>query len=264
MPWDHLEEQVRVEFKKMVTSGTKEWADYNINCAIGCYNDCKYCYAKLMAKRFGRATEKTWKVMKIRQNAVSKTYRKFPGRVMFPSSHDIVNIPEVERACFEVLSKLLESGNSVLVTTKPRYKIIEGITERFSKHKDRIQFRFTITSRNDDLLRFWEPGAPFFQERMTCLEFACSEGFKTSVSIEPFLDHDPQALVEMVAPYATESIWIGKMNYIARSSLVDFQIPFYNEIRKNCEKQHLMKIYQDLRIRPKIRFKDSIRNVLEN
>jgi DNA repair photolyase len=37
-----------------ITSGTKEWADHNVNCIRGCSNDCRYCYAKIMAKRFGR------------------------------------------------------------------------------------------------------------------------------------------------------------------------------------------------------------------
>jgi hypothetical protein len=213
----------------------------------------------MMAKRFGRATEKTWKIMKIRQSAITKDYRKFPGRVMFPSSHDIVDLPEVEYACFVVLSKLLESGNNVLVTTKPRLKIIRKIVERFSQYKDKLQFRFTITSRNDHLLKFWEPNAPLFRERLACLKIAFSRNYKTSVSIEPFLDHDPQVLVKMVTPYSSESIWIGKMNYIPRNNIFESHTPFYNEIRKNCERKHLMKIYKDLKSFPRVRFKDSIR-----
>ena len=243
-------------------SGTREWADYNVNCVLGCINDCRYCYAKIMAKRFGRASENTWKIMTVRKNALTQQFRKFPGRVMFPSSHDIVDIPEVEDACFNVLAKLLERGNSVLVTTKPRISVLRKIDELFSDYKDKLQFRFTITSRNDDLLKFWEPGAPLFEERMACLKFAFSENYKTSVSIEPFLDHDPQVLVEMVAPYSTESIWIGKMNYIPRNHLPESSLSFYHEIRKNTEREHLLKIYNDLKDFPKIRFKDSIRSAL--
>jgi DNA repair photolyase len=215
-----------------------------------------------MAKRFGRASEKTWKLMKVRQSAVVRTYRKLPGRVMFPSSHDIVDLPEIESACLEVLSKLLESGNSVLVTTKPRMAIVRKINQRFSVYRDQLQFRFTITSRNDDLLSFWEPNAPLFDERMASLEYAFCNGFKTSVSIEPFLDHDPQTLAKMVFPYSTESIWIGKMNYISSASLLESERPYYDEIRKNCEPRHLMRIYEELKDLGKIRFKDSIRIVL--
>jgi len=58
---------------RKVTSGTKEWADYNINCIKGCVNNCRYCYAKMMAKRFGRATEATWKDMEIRADVLNKS-----------------------------------------------------------------------------------------------------------------------------------------------------------------------------------------------
>ena len=243
-------------------TGTREWADHNVNCVLGCINDCRYCYAKIMAKRFGRATESTWKIMTVRKSALSQQFPKYQGRVMFPSSHDIVDIPEVEQACFNVLAKLLECGNNVLLTTKPRKSIIKKIDKLFPNFKDQIQFRFTITSRNDDLLKFWEPNAPLFEERMSCLEFAFSNDYKTSVSIEPFLDHDPQTLVKMVAAYSTESIWIGKMNYIPRNHLPESCLFYYSEIRKNCEKEHLLKIHNDLKDFPKIRFKDSIRSAL--
>jgi DNA repair photolyase len=65
--------------QRRITSGTREWADHNVNCIAGCYNNCRYCYAKVMAKRFGRATEETWKLMKVRHEAVSKDTRKNQG-----------------------------------------------------------------------------------------------------------------------------------------------------------------------------------------
>lgn len=37
-----------------ITLGTKEWADSNVNCYLGCSNNCRYCYAKKMAIRFNR------------------------------------------------------------------------------------------------------------------------------------------------------------------------------------------------------------------
>ena len=116
-------------------TGTREWADYNVNCVLGCINDCRYCYAKMMAKRFGRATENTWKIMTVRKNSLIQQFPKFQGRVMFPSSHDHVDIPEIETACFDVLSKLLKRGNDVLVTTKPRKPIIKKIDRLFSDYK---------------------------------------------------------------------------------------------------------------------------------
>ena len=96
---------------KTKITGTREWADYNVNCVSGCSNDCRYCYAKIMAKRFGRATDETWKIMKINNVKVNMNYGKKSGRVMFPSSHDITDDPDIENACLSVLSNLLKNGN---------------------------------------------------------------------------------------------------------------------------------------------------------
>lgn len=244
--------------KRKITSGTKEWADHNVNCIKGCANNCRYCYAKMMAKRFGRCTEETWKDMEIQQDMVEKKFRKFNGRVMFPSSHDIVDIPEVKAACFTVIEKLLKVGNELLITTKPKPSIMKGIIDQFNSYNSQMQFRFTITSSNDQLLLFWEPNAPTFEDRLESLIYAFKEGFKTSVSIEPFLDYEPQNLVNKIAPYVTESIWLGPMNYIPRNNIPEEDMPQYNKIRKNYEISHLKAIYEDLKDFPKIRFKDSM------
>lgn len=238
-------------------TGTREWADYNVNCVSGCSNNCRYCYAKMMANRFGRATEENWKIMKIRHEKVNKDYGKKPGRVMFPSSHDITDDPDIENACFSVLSNLLENGNEVLVTTKPNFSTTKKIVSRFDAYRERIQFRFTITSLDDDLLSFWEPNAPLFQERINSLKFAFTEKYRTSVSIEPFLDYHPEELVKYVEPYCTESIWIGKMNYIRRNNLTLFEKKYYENVRKNYTWEHLEEIFFNLKDNPKIRFKDS-------
>ena len=246
----------------MITMGTKEWSDHSVNCCDGCRNNCRYCFGKGIAIHYGRATEETWQVMKVRWKDVTKSYRKMKGRVMFPTSHDIIDIPEVEEACLTVLGKLLAAGNEVLLTTKPRLSVTRKVCERFSEYQDQIQFRFTITSCHDELLKFWEPNAPLFRERMNSLIFAFKKGFKTSVSIEPFLDYDPVPLVRRVESYSTESVWIGKMNYIAAKGIKENEKPFYEAIRKGCTLTHLKEIYSELKGYPKIRFKDSIRNAI--
>jgi len=243
-------------------SGTKEWADFNVNCIKGCSNDCKYCYAKMMAKRFGRCEEDSWKDMIVNKSAVDKKYGKYNGRVMFPSTHDITDDPDVEEACFTVIYKLLEAGNEVLITTKPRLSITKQIIELFSHSIEQLQFRFTITSVNNHLLSFWEPNAPTYEERLASLEYAYGTGFKTSVSIEPFLDYTPQVLVHELAPFVTESIWIGPMNYISRNGVSFDDEERYEEIRIKYEYDHLLKIYEELKYFPLIRFKDSMKNRL--
>jgi DNA repair photolyase len=248
--------------KREVTSGTKEWADYNVNCIKGCSNDCKYCYAKMMAKRFGRSEKDLWKEMIINTSAVERNYRKYNGRVMFPSTHDITDNKDVKEACFTVIGKLLESGNELLITTKPVLTITQQIIQHFSQYIEQLQFRFTITSLNNNLLSFWEPGAPSFEERFASLQYASSEGYKTSVSIEPFLDYTPQELVYRLAPYVTESIWLGPMNYISRNGLSSDEEERYKEIRSKYTYEHLSDIYNELQSFHLIRFKDSMLNRL--
>lgn len=245
-----------------VTLGTKEWADYNVNCAKGCTNDCKYCYAKMIAMRFGRCTNETWKDMKLNTKSIEKNYRKYDGRVMFPSSHDITEDPLILKGCLTVLKNLLEAGNEVLVTTKPFLSVVNRILTDYSEYKDQIQFRFTITSNDSGLLSFWEPNAPDYPERKQSLIKAYNKGYKTSVSIEPFLDRDPTTLVNELLPYVTESLWVGPMNYLRRNNLPLQDEPYYSEMRSIISKENLEQVHENLSDFEKIRFKDSLLNKL--
>lgn len=248
--------------KREITSGTKEWADHNVNCIKGCFNNCRYCYAKMMAKRFRRCEEDTWKSMIINQNAVNKKYGKYKGRVMFPSTHDIIDKPEIKDACFVVIKKLLEAGNEVLITTKPQLSITKDIIERFYPFKEQFQFRFTITSLDNQLLSFWEPNAPTYEDRFESLKYSHEYEFKTSVSIEPFLDYIPQVLIRKLSPFVTESIWLGPMNYIPQNDIPGKDEHWYTEIRNRYDIRRLKSIYEDLKGFPLIRFKDSMYNRL--
>lgn len=248
---------------RKITLGTKEWADSNVNCYYGCSNNCRYCYAKKMAVRFNRKTEDNWKVMVPNNMIINKNYRKRRGRIMFPTSHDITE--ESLENCLIVLQKLLDAGNEVLITTKPKFICITKICNKFSKFKDLIQFRFTITSTNDQNLKFWEPGAPRFEERLKCVKYAFENEFKTSISIEPVLDIDPYILVNILLPYITESIWIGKMNYMKTKNLSKNEEKFHNLVRRINTRENLLKIIeQSKHYEGKIiKIKDSIFNFIQ-
>jgi len=247
---------------RKITLGTKEWADSNVNCYFGCSNNCRYCYAKKMAIRFNKKTEDSWKVMVPNIKNIKKGYRKRNGRIMFPTSHDITDENLIN--CLIVLKKLISSGNEILVTTKPKPKCIKKICENFLKNKELIQFRFTITSKDNNLLKFWEPGASSFEERYESVKFAFHQGFKTSISIEPFLDKDPFDLVEILMPYTTESIWIGKMNYISKKNFKTHELRYYKFIRKLNDKKNLITIIEKAKKYDSsfLRIKDSIFNAL--
>ena len=191
-------------------TGTQEWAASNVNIQDGCEHDCLYCYAKTMAIRFKRATPVSWKQPRLRQHDVDRGFTRRSGRIMFPTAHDITdqNIDE----CLAVLGRMLAAGNDLLIVSKPRLACVERLCEELAPYRTQIVFRFSIGSTDDAILTYWEPGAPSFSARLACLQYAYAREFQTSVSGEPMLDGDPDALIAAVRPFVTDSIWLGKIN----------------------------------------------------
>jgi hypothetical protein len=205
-----------------------------------------------MAKRFKRIeTLEEWRIPILNTKAFFKKYRKRKGRGMFPTTHDIT--PSTYLHCAITLTKLLRAGNEVLITTKPHATLIKMLCVRLQAYKEQVQFRFTITSMSDSLLIYWEENAPNYQNRKDALIHAFKEGFKTSVSIEPYLDANPNHLIKELAPYCTESIWLGIMNpAFYKHSLYD-----YENVKDTIET--LIELPEN--ILKKVRLKDSIKNM---
>jgi len=265
--WGAFDEELEEEKQKTIPTkkikyptGTREWADSNVNLYVGCSHDCRYCYAKQMALRFGRATKESWKTMILNLKVLAKTYRKRQGRIMFPSTHDITR--ETLLPCVSVLDRLLQAGNEVLITTKPHLAVIKYMTVYFHKYKKQIQFRFTIGSMENMVLSFWEPGAPKFEERLSALKYAFEKGYKTSVSIEPILSsYNLMELIATLEPFVTETIWLGTMNRIS-VKVLETEKEFYRDARAIRNQKFLHNLEIDLRTHTKIRYKDSIKKIL--
>jgi hypothetical protein len=249
--------------KKKESYGFRDWAVFSVNCCSGCSNDCRYCYAKGMAARFGQIPREDWHLERIRAKDVERSYGKFQGQVMFPSSHDIT--PANLDACLIVLGKLLAAGNQVLVVSKPRLECIKAICQAFQDVRDQILFRFTIGAMDNAILKFWEPGAPSYEERYESLEYAISAGYRTSVSIEPMLDADKIIHLIFYLQYVeSHSIWIGKMNHIKRNITIDSP-EIAREVRRIEQEQtpeRLQEIYDTFSANPMIRWKSCIKRVL--
>jgi DNA repair photolyase len=243
-------------------SGTHEWAVRSVNCCSGCSHDCRYCYARDMAVRFGQLTRDQWKEERIRWKDVYRNYPFFGDRVMFPSSHDIT--PSNFDPCFRVLKSLLAAGNKVLVVSKPHLDCVQEICRGVRDFRGQILFRFTIGARNDEVLRLWEPNAPPYQERKAALRYAFETGYETSVSIEPMLDSENiDALVEDLSPLVSDSTWIGLMNYTGRIAIDS------EEVRREVEKiragqtnDKIMAIYERHRDNTMIKWKASIKKIV--
>jgi DNA repair photolyase len=245
--------------------GTKEWADRNENCLDGCSHDCKYCYAKATAVRFGHNTSQNWKNEILKPDILKKGFRKWEGKIMFPSAHDIT--PAHLDDCMVYLEHMLKPGNQVIIVTKPHLECVKAICQEFGWYKDKILFRFTIGSSDSNTLKFWEPNAPDFAERLESLKYAFSEGYQTSVSCEPMLDDNIGDVINQVSQFVTDSILVGKMNQLrSRLALNGENDPAtmqradqFIEWQSDGNIKQLYSRYKD---NPLVKWKDSIKKVL--
>lgn len=248
-------------------TGTREWSDFSCNICIGCANNCLYCYAAdNAATRFKTKARDKWHIEEFSKR--SKSLKSFPankGVVMFPTTHDITpfNVGEYIR----VAKLILEKGNRLLIVSKPRMECIIKVLDKLRQYKDQILFRFTIGTTSVDISQFWEPGAPLPSERIDCLALATSRGFKTSVSMEPMLEGRVGAIyvIKSIHERVTDTIWIGKMN--KPRLRVDMSCPMNRfavaEIETLQSDDEILKLYAQLKTHPKVRWKDSIKLVIE-
>lgn len=245
-------------------SGTKEWSVESVNCVVGCSHDCRYCYAREMAERYKRVSPGNWPTMRVRAKEVLKERKKADGTVMFPTTHDIT--PQNLDRCLAAIRKNLELGYRLLIVSKPRLGCIAAIAREVIPYRANVEFRFTIGSKSEATLAFWEPNAPSYEERFMCLANTYTLGFATSVSCEPNLcGEDVVSLVEDLKPVVSHTLWIGAMNHI--DSRV--QVPdnadgdrMLADVKAGQTPAAMRRIYEALKAEPKVRWKDSYREVL--
>ncbi len=260
----------KVKMEKQHEWGTYEWATDNLNCVSGCTNDCLYCYSKEMAIRYKRSSPETWKNEIVREHDLKKKIKHYEKRVMYPSSHDIR--PEHLKGNLEFLRHILEAGNEVLIVSKPHLVCIKAICKEFEKYKDKILFRFTIGSADDAVLKFWEPNAPGFKERLACLKLAYKKGFGASVSCEPMLDNNIDKVIKKCSPYVTETIWVGKINHligVTGRGRLDFNghndpatLAKAEELVEWQSDENILKLVERYKNNPMIRWKESIKRII--
>ena len=179
-------------------TGTREWSETSENIQVGCEHDCRYCYARAQALQYETISNaEAWKTPRPKKQ-IPKSFKLRQGTIMFPTTHDITELNL--RACVVHLRKMLAAGNKVLIVSKPHLPCIQTLCTELAQYKSQVLFRFTIGTRKNDILKFWEPNAPRYEERLDCLKTAFQRGFQTSVSAEPFLDADIVDLVYETTP----------------------------------------------------------------
>ena len=258
--------------KAKPVSGTKEWSTSSVNVSSGCAHNCLYCYARAQAIRFKRKTPATWKEEVINEAALHKAYGKRNGRVMLPTTHDLTDA--TLEPMIKIARRLLHAGNELLIVSKPDPRLLERLLIGIQSHKysarELVLFRFTIGSYLDNTLRFWEPRAPLFSYRLASLYMCRRDGWRTSVSCEPMLERRERMveLVDMLDPFVTDSIWLGKMNQ-ARARLKHNGVTFneellyrLDEIERAQADGEIGLLYKALKGNSLVRWKESIKKVV--
>ena len=128
-------------------------------------------------------------------------------------------------------------------------------------------FRGYIGSSDSNTLKFWEPNAPNFAERVESLKHAFSEGYQTSVSCEPMLDDNIGDVINQVSSFVTDFVWIGKANQLlTRLSLNgendSITIRKAKELMEWQRDQNIKQLYFQYKDNPMIKWKESVRKVV--
>jgi DNA repair photolyase len=246
--------------------GFRDWTSRDFNIQQGCLNNCLYCYAKADGYRRQQVALDSWEDQIIRRHDVEKLHKLYPGLIGFPSTHDIT-LENLDDYLY-VLGKLLRAGNEVLIVSKPRLVCIKAICAASLFFKDEILFRFTIGAMDNDVLGFWEPNAPGYEERRDCLEFAFNQGFRTSVSMEPMLDKpriDDQ--IEDLRKYVKvkEHIWLGTMGHLTamKKDADEDLLSKIVEVEAEQTMERLLPIYQKYKDDLQIKWKTKVLEEIE-
>lgn len=217
------------EMIKSLRMGTEEWVRKGgrINVAKGCANNCVYCYARANSHRFNQRNFKDWAEVSICYGKrIPKKIKHIAGKYdfMMQTATDIPESEEGWKEWLRVAKDILNKKFSLLITTKPRLERIKMIHEELEDFKEYFTFRFSITSRNEERVKLFEPNASSYAERIESLKYVFDRKYNSSVSIEPLLDLSPIPIVEDIQNYLGKidaamdigTIWIGflKTKYI--------------------------------------------------
>lgn len=111
---------------------------------------------------------------------------------------------DMEEVSLEVIDSMSEK-NCVQIRN-PKISYAERICNRFNANTDDITFIYDIRSGNSEVLKYWEPNAMSFEERLESLKFVNSKGFRTIVFCFHPLDGNTFELVEVLSPHCDHLI----------------------------------------------------------
>jgi DNA repair photolyase len=200
------------EIKAKTILSKSQIFDYALNAYVGCQHRCTYCYARFM-KRFTGHREQWGEFVDVKINASEllkgEVMKKKKGHVWISGVCDAYQYLErrymLTRRCLEIL---VEHGWPVTIQTKSPLVLRDII---ILKRAADAEVGFTITTADERVRAFFEPGAPPIKERINALGILHAEGIKTYVMVAPMLP-GAEGLVDMLKGKVDHAL-IDRYNY---------------------------------------------------
>lgn len=202
----------------------REYCDLAVNIYDSCPHDCSYCYARAMAKRFGKpwggvVSAKPGIVEAVRQQLLKM--RGQGKKIMLCFTCDPYPIDCDTSATREVIQAIKESGNRIQILTKGN----RSARRDFDLLDENDLFGVTFSGG-----LYEEPGAAFETTREQNLEAAHAAGIATWVSCEPVFN--PRVILGAIERISYVDHWyIGKLNHF--KSGIDWR-QFGHEAKTLC------------------------------
>ena len=189
--------------------------DYCLNPYTGCQINCAYCYARLFMRRYSGHTEPWGEFVDVKVNAAGVLKKQLdkarPGRVWISSVCDPYQPLEASyqstRACLKELAK-----KDFPVNIQTKSTLVLRDMDLFQEFKT-IEVGFTITTNDEQVASWFEPGAVSIEERLRALETLHSSGINTFAFVGPLLPGNPEKLIERLEGKA-DTVLIDRMNYV--------------------------------------------------
>jgi DNA repair photolyase len=267
------------DFKRLASERNEgQWAwgmtSYNIrDPKYLCKHACPYCYIGPMFKRFGHVCQPVpmEDMMPVNQKTINKSWTPVSDlgqrkMVFFPSSSDI--FVENAKDYVQVCLKILKSGHEVMFVTKPTLGSVRAIAHEMEQTGEMDLFRskmaifITITTNDPKLLKYLEPNASSYPERLEVIIELRQRGFHVNIMMEPYFS-DPLQMIKELESLMDQNdpnwvIAIGKLNYGGHMQLnpdpeVDCIIK--NQLEKLYTPDNLLSLWEVVKNDPHLFFK---------
>jgi len=218
-----------------------EYADFCLNHVEGCAHGCMFpCYARLMAKRFGKIKKDSdwWLKPKLVENALELLDKEIPKykdeikfvHLCFMTDPFMYKYKEVQDMTLKIIEKLNKNNIKCTVLTKGIYPKVLANTKKYGNLNE---YGITLVSLNNKFKKEFEPYSAPNSKRIKALKYLHDKGLRTWVSIEPYptpnLDKNqnlPKLLNEI---HFVDRIIFGKLNYNVISSKFKDNALFYEK-----------------------------------